>query len=252
MTPVPLAQHVENISDGGSVFIQLDEGEVTIIGGEGEQVRVDGETFFPEQTDYEVISTQGQIQIIADYAGGRSSNTPIRLEVHVPDHIQLDVETTFASISIRDYEGDLEAASVSGDISIENVDGVILARSNRGDVTIQQSGGRISVAGNYGLLTIENVNGDTGISTIMGTITFNGLIETGDSVRLETDHGPVSVNLSPDSALALQARSNSGEVACMLPGIDSSLRTCEGEFNTGGGALTIRTVSGAVTLQLIP
>ena len=251
-SPVQLPSQVLQVAEGQSVLIRLNEGEVTVLGGENGQVRVDGQILFPNRTEYNVTSADHQTQILADYAGGRSSGIPVRLEVHVPSHVELKIETEFASVLVRDYEGELEAASVSGDIMVEDVRGIIAARSNRGDVNVRESTGKISVVGNYGLLTVEDVQGDIGVSTIMGTIEFNGLIHAGDTVRLETDHGPVAVNLSPASAFSLRVRSNSGDVACVLPGVSSSIRTCDGELSSGGGALTIRTVSGPVTLQWIP
>ena len=108
------------------------------------------------------------------------------------------------------------------------------------------------MVGNYGLLALENARGNIGVSTIMGTIVFDGLIQADDILRLETDHGPISVNLNRSSDLTLKVRSTSGDVACMLPDVISSARTCEGTVNSGGGVLNIRTVSGTVTVQSIP
>lgn len=240
------------VVEGQSILIRLDQGEVIIRGGEAGQVRVDGQMLFPDKTDYDMTTVNRQIQITASYTGNRSSNPAVYLDVSIPNDIPLNIESEFASIVVRDYQGKLEASSVSGDISIESVYGTILARSSRGDVSVQDTAGDISVVGNYGSLTLEDTSGDIGVSTIMGTITFDGSVRSSDNVRLETDHGPVVVHLSPDSAINLQVRSNSGEVACMLPDISSSLRTCDGEFNSGGGRLTVRTVSGPVTVQLIP
>jgi hypothetical protein len=249
-SPIPLPTETIQVQEGQSVFIRLDVGEITVLGGEDKQVRVDGETLFPDQTEYNVTNVSNQIQIVAKSSGNRSSH--VSLSVRVPDHIKLKIETEYASIAIHDYVGDVEAASTSGDIVIQNVRGNIVARSNRGDVNVQASTGKVSVVGNYGLLTLERTNGDVGVSTIMGTITFKGPIRAGDDVRLETDHGPVAVHLSQDSNLVLQVRSTSGDVACLLPNLSTSLRACDGAFHSGDGALTIRTVSGAVTLQLIP
>lgn len=240
------------IVEGQSIFVQLDEGEIIVRGGEDKQVQVGGQSRFPEQTKYSVTTVNNQIRLAANYTGSRLSNPSIHLEVSVPNHAQLKIETESASIMVSNYDGDLAAASVSGDITVAHVNGMIVARSNRGDVKMQESAGKISAVGNYGLLTVENTRGEIGLSTIMGTITFNGLIHTGDNVRLETDHGAVVVNLNRDSSLDLQVRSTSGEVACMLPNISTSLRACDGTFNAGDGILRIRTVSGAVTLQLIP
>jgi DUF4097 and DUF4098 domain-containing protein YvlB len=96
------------------------------------------------------------------------------------------------------------------------------------------------------------VRGETAVSTIMGNVVFDGLIQAGDFVRLETDHGLISVNLDQDSDLSLQVSSISGDVVCMLPKVSSSTRSCAGIIGKGNGTLKIRTVSGAITLQLTP
>jgi DUF4097 and DUF4098 domain-containing protein YvlB len=250
--PVPLPVHNTQIVEGQSVLIRLNEGSVTVRGGEDGQVRVAGKTLSPDQTEYNITTVKDQIQIVADYTGKRSSVPPVHLEVSIPNNITLTIETDSASIVVREYTGELEAAAVSGDILVEDVHGYITLRSNRGDVMAQDSVGRISIVGNYGLLSLDNAHGDIGVSTIMGKVVFSGSILMDDDVRLETDHGAVSVHLGADSALDLQVRSTSGDVTCLVPGMTSTTRTCDGTMNTGGGGLSIRTVSGAVTLQLIP
>jgi hypothetical protein len=249
---VTLPVHTTQIIEGQSVLIRLNTGVVTIRGGEEGQVSVTGQTLSPDQTEYNMTTINDQIQIVVNYAGKRSSDPPVYLEVSVPNNTALTIETDSASITVREYTGNLEASSISGDILVDDVHGGIVLRSNRGDVTAQDSSGRISVVGNYGLLALENAQGDIGVSTIMGNAVFSGSILMGDNVRLETDHGAVSVHLNTDSALSIEVSSTSGDVACMLPDIISSARTCEGTINSGGGALSIRTVSGAVTVQSLP
>jgi sulfur carrier protein ThiS len=251
-SPVQLPSKVVHVLDGQSILVRLDEGELVVRGSEDEAVHVDGQTLSTGQTEYRVTSSNDQVEVIASFTGSRFDNPPVRLEVSIPDDTPVKIETDSASILVRNYHGILEAESVSGDIFIEAVEGEIVARSNRGNVSVDDSTGKISVVGNYGLLTLAGSSGDVGVSTIMGSITFNGRVQSGDRVSLETDHGPVAVELSPDSAVSLQVSSTSGDVACMLPNVSSSLRGCNGKLNSGDGALTIRTVSGAVTLQLIP
>ncbi len=249
---VQLPVHNVEIAEGHFVSIRLNEGRVTVRGGEDGQVRVDGKTLSPDQTEYNITTVKNQTLIVANYMGKRSSDPPVHLEVSVPNHISLTIETDSAFIVVREYAGELVAASVSGDILVEDVNGSITLRSNRGDVTAQDSVGKISMVGNYGLLALDNAHGDVGVSTIMGKVVFSGSIVMGDDVRLETDHGAVSVNLSADSALGIQVRSTTGDVVCLIPNTTSTTRTCDGMMNAGGGGLSIRTVSGAVTLQLIP
>ena len=155
--------------------------------------------------------------------------------MHVPKGMQVKVETDSASVLASNYQGDLEVDSTSGKITIEQIIGRITLWSNRGDIIVRKSSGNINVAGNYGALNVQNVHGETAVSTIMGNVVFDGLIQAGDIVRLETDHGPVSVNLNQDSDLSLQVRSISGDVACMVPDISSTTRSCTGEIGAGDG-----------------
>ena len=255
--PVPakytdLESGVLDVEDSQSILIQVDHGEVIVLGTEEQQAQVKGRVLFADELEYQVRSTEKQISIKAFTHRKGFSDIPLRLEVRVPKQMQVKVETDSASVSVQDYEGVLEVASISGIITIKRMAGKITLYSNRGNITVRESSGDISIVGNYGALNVQNVYGETAVSTIMGHVVFNGLIQTGDTVRLETDHGSVSVNLSPDSALSLRVRSTSGDVACVLPDINSSTRTCDGEIRSGGGILSIRTVSGAVTLQMIP
>ena len=248
-TAVELAPQLVSVNGAQTLLIQLAKGEVEVIGSESEQIQIRGQAFSADQSNYKVISTKNQIQITASDGNSQPSQNPIALQVRVPHNVRVEIETTSAPIFVHDYEGDLDAASVSGDISIQNVKGIVTARSNRGDVTIEHSKGEISIAGNYGLLTGVNISGSAGVSTVMGTITFDGRIFEDDVVRLETDHGSITVTLSLDSSLSLQVRSTSGDVVCSVPEITSSLRTCDGILNSGGGTLAIRTVSGAVIVR---
>jgi hypothetical protein len=202
--------------------------------------------------EYVTDSSQKQILIKVFAHRNHLSKVPLQVEVRLPQQMQVKVETENASVLGKGFQGNLEVASTAGDITVEHMKGKLTLRSNRGNITVRESSGKISVVGNYGVLTAENVHDDTSISTIMGNILFNGLIDKDDSVRLETDHGAVSVNVSADSALTLQVRSTSGDVTCLLPYISSSTRTCDGEMHSGDGSLSIRTVSGAVTVQLLP
>lgn len=251
-TLVAMPPQTVNVEAGQAVLIRLKSGEILVRGGEDEQVRVEGQTISPDHTELNVKTANDQIQIIGEYTGRQSLKVPLRIEVSMPNDLSLKIETDSAAITVHDYRGRLEAETVSGNIWIENGSGEIAAHSNRGDVQVRNSMGTMSVVGNYGLLTVEGSRGAIGVSTIMGTINFSGSVQGSDFVRLETDHGPVAVYLSPDSALSFAVSSTSGDVACMLPDVSATLRTCNGIMNAGAGALSIRTVSGAVTLQLSP
>jgi hypothetical protein len=247
-----LESRVMDVLNAQSIHVQVDHGEVVVLGTQEQQVQVGGQVLHPDELEYQVSATEDQILIKANAQRFRFSNAPLRVEVRVPQGTQVKVETNSASVFVSNYRGDLEVASTAGNITVENTIGKITLRSNRGNITVLESTGNISVVGNYGLLNLKDVHGKTGVSTIMGNIGFDGLVHAEDTVHLETDHGSVSVNLSQDSALGIQVRSTSGDVTCMLPGISTTTRTCDGEIQSDGGTLSIRTVSGAVIVKLMP
>jgi DUF4097 and DUF4098 domain-containing protein YvlB len=247
-----LESRIIDIPDAQSILVQVDHGEVTLLASNDSNVSINGQVLFVDELEYQVDSTEKQISVKIFSHRDDISRVPLKTVIRLPQNKHVKVETDNASVLIQGYQGDVEIASTSGDIELEQTTGKLTLRSNRGNVTVQDSSGVVSVVGNYGFLTLQSVSGEIAASTIMGNISFSSLIQQGDAVRLETDHGAVSVNLSTDSALTLKTRSTSGDVTCLLPGVTSSTRTCDGEMQSGGGSLSIRTVSGAVTLQLIP
>ena len=247
-----LEQRIVDALDTQTVLIQVDHGELTIMQSQDSRIRIDGQVLFPDELEYLIDPTEERILIKVVTHRGSSSKIPLSLMIQIPEQMQVKVETEDASVFAQDFQGNLEVDSTSGNITIKRVTGTLTLNSNRGDITVHESAGVINVVGNYGLLTFQDVSGETAASTIMGNIMLSSLIQMNDAIRLETDHGSVSVILREDSALSLQARSTSGDVACMLPGLHSTARACDGELNSGGGNLSIRTVSGAVTLQWIP
>lgn len=247
-----LESRIIDVTNARSIFIQVDHGEVTLLASDDSRVSIDGQVLFADKLEYQVNTAQDQIVIKVFTHRDDRLSPPLRLFVHVPKQLQVKVETDKASVLVQRYQGNLEVDSISGNITVEQMSGGLTAYSNRGNISVQDSSGIISIVGNYGALTMQNTSGETSASTIMGNVLFDGLIQAGDNVRLEADHGSVSVNMTADSAPGIQVRSTSGDVTCILPGVSSSTRTCDGTINSGSGSLSIRTVSGAVTLQLMP
>jgi DUF4097 and DUF4098 domain-containing protein YvlB len=106
------------------------------------------------------------------------------------------------------------------------------------------------VLGEHGKLTIENPHGLLTSSTIMGTIQFGGIPADIDRINLESDHGAISVELGGESNLTYLAQSASGDVNCLVPGVQLLSRGCSGTHNSGKAQLKIRTVSGKISLSV--
>ena len=243
---------IVDTTDSQIIVVQVNHGEVIVLESDNHFLQVGGQVLLLDGTEYQTSSEGKQIFVNAHVNRKNSAGVPLRMEVRVPKNMELRIETESASVFVTRYNGTLEVASTAGNIAIEEVVGRITLWSNRGNITVRKSSGRISIVGNYGALTTQDVTGETSVSTIMGKVVFGGAIEDGDVVRLETDHGSVSVNVHKDSDLNFEAYTTSGDMICMLPYQSVTTRSCDGKIGTGNGWLKIRTVSGAVTMQLFP
>jgi hypothetical protein len=235
-----------------TVLIQINHGEVIVSESDDQFLRVGGQVLLTDEIEYQVSSEEKHILVKAHVNRINSAGAPLRVEIRVPKNMEVRIETESASAFVSNYSGALEVASTAGNLVIEEVKGSITLWSNRGNILVKKSSGRISVVGNYGALTVQDVTGETVVSTIMGKVVFGGAIKEGDVVRLETDHGSVSVNVHKDSDLNFEAYTTSGDMICVLPYQSVTTRSCDGKMGIGNGWLKIRTVSGAVTMQLLP
>jgi DUF4097 and DUF4098 domain-containing protein YvlB len=247
-----LETRVVDHKESQTILIQVDNGDVTLLGSDDDRVVIDGQVLFVDDLEYQIETDENSIRIKLNTKTVDARYIPLHVIVRVPHQSRVKVETDQSDVFASGVQADIEVASTSGNITFEQVVGGIILRSNRGNVTVQKCSGDINVVGNYGALTLQDTNGKAAASTIMGNILFSGLIQRGDNIHLEADHGSVAVNLSSDSALTLQVRSTSGDVTCMLPGVSASTRTCDGELLSGDGSLSIRTVSGTIILQSSP
>jgi hypothetical protein len=239
------------IQPGQRVFIELNSGELNIHGTTDDRLLISGELASPSHTNYQVDSTADEIRIVADYSKpllSSSTDPPVRLEVQIPADAHLRIETFDAEIALHEVRGTVEVDSSAGDILAEKLNGDISLRSGRGNIRAAGCSGTVRVIGEYGILVMEDVQGDVGSSTIMGTIRFLGGIDS----DLETDHGPVEIDLAPSSNLVLSINTTGGDLTCSFPGLRVTPRSCQGQVGNGKGSLSVRTVSGKVNFQPMP
>jgi hypothetical protein len=244
-----------SITDKQVLIIQVNSGEINILKGGGSFLEISGTTNLQDESVYQVEQNENEVRIIAENKPrlfSFSGQPNLKFTIQVPPKHKIKIITFDARVNLYNYAGDLDVSAVSGTISARNFSGTASLKSNRGDITVSDSNGELYILGNYGVLSLENLKGIVNSSTIMGTIKFTGLINSGDGVHLETDHGPVEVLLLPGSNQAVQIRSTSGNATCRLPDLSVSPRNCDGIIGNGSGRLSVRTVSGDVTLQQEP
>ena len=236
-----------------AVLVEVDTGLVQITGGGNGNVQISGTLSAAQAVDYSAVQSADGIHVVAHYKGSyffRPSEPPVQLDLQVPTGARVLVQTYDAATNAQDFHGSLQVTSTAGNILLENATGQAVLKSNRGDIRVQNSSGEIDAIGNYGLISLVGVQGKINASTIVGTIQFGGRVGAGDAVDLETDHGPVQIDLDPTSAATVQVRTTSGVVTCMVPGVSYNGAACDGSLGMGAGQLQVRTVSGSVLLEL--
>ena len=254
-SPVESIREEIPLSPDHTILLEIESGDVTLVGWEAEALQIEGELLDSERLNYSISASAEQVVVTVKTnrrpLGGFSS-PPAVLKVQMPNDITVRVQTFDAAVTVRGLRGDLQVSSVAGDILAEEVYGTVTLASGRGDITVRQSSGQLRILGEHGTLTLQDISGTLGSSTIMGTIRYLGGPVSGDSIHLEVDHGPVEIILLTDPNLEVEIRSTSGDVTCLAPGLNIAGRTCTGTLGAGGASLSVRTVSGSISLRLSP
>jgi hypothetical protein len=253
--PSPLPPEAFAVGGQPSVAIEANAGLVRVVAGPEGLVEVEGRTRFPERTELHTSQSDDTVSIVLYLRGAMPRGPaipPAELEVRVPPGATVRVETFVADVELHSLGGVVQVASTAGRVMAHDLEGSARLSSTRSDVSASGGQGDIRLLGEHGVLSFDGVRGILSASTIMGTIRYAGAPGAGDSIRLETDHGPVEVRLDPTASLDVQVASNSGRVICPLAGLSQGATTCAGRLGEGEGSLTIRTVSGNVDVRRAP
>lgn len=240
---------------GQSVLVEMDSGSLDVTSGEVGQLTISGSTSKADPVSYTVGSTGNQVHIVSEYKSHsflQAAVAPIQMEIHVPNGIPVMVKTGDSVVKVHDYNGSVNVTSIAGEILAQNVNGMFVFNSNRGNMTVKNGSGEIHLLGNYGFQNLIDTHGNVNASTIMGTVQFAGRIAAGDQFHIETDHGSVEIQLSPDSNTGINIHTTSGVVSCIAADLMPAWAACSGSFNQAEGQLDIRTVSGSVMIQQMP
>jgi hypothetical protein len=243
------------LQPGQEVVLDVSAGLVEVRGVEGETLSIRGTRADANPVEIQA-GGEGTRRLELEIQGRRAprGTAPaewMRAVIEVPHGTVLTVNTVEAGVLVSDLEGTIRVDSTAGDVVGERLRGAIILRSGRGNVTARDSSGEVRVLGEHGALLIEHSRGAIGSATIMGSITYRGTPAAGDRIRLEVDHGPVQVDLLGEPDLALEVQSTTGVVVCP-PALPATSRGCGGAYGAGGGSLTVRTVSGKITVRHIP
>lgn len=220
------------------------------------------------------------------FSAGRNLN--LLIVANIPKKFDVDLSTAGGSIWVDDLEGRLEARTAGGSLQFGDITGPIIARTaggsisvqgGKGQVDVKTSGGSINlghVVGHIsaktagGSIEVEEAAGDLEVKTSGGSITLNkikGKVDastSGGSIhatiagqpsgdcRLVTSAGTITVQLSSEAAVDVDARSSVGKVVSEFPVKiqgEMSDHRLTGKINGGGPLLYLRASAGYIHIR---
>ncbi len=235
------------------------------------------------------IEQQGNVIRIGRFADDDlPRNISISYEVTVPADTKLAARTGSGSIEIGAVKGPANVKSGSGSVTVGRVDGYVVAstgsgsikvegaasleastgsgsihatavagptkaNSGSGSITITQAGkGDVTVSAASGGITLTGVDGAARVNSSSGSITIDG--RPSGPWSLHASSGDVTMNLPPDSAFDLDARTSSGTIDSVHPvtmtvtgKIDK--RHIVGEVRGGGPLVQVSCSSGGIRIR---
>jgi lia operon protein LiaG len=273
----------ETLAGADTLTVGTSSEDVTVIEGTGDQVTArlhgnaapqDAPRLTVERSGTSVTVKVERTPAVLFAFGWRT----LRLDVTVPSAWKGALSVTTASgnvdVSAHAFAG-LTLGSTSGDIvvqsakagtaSFRSTSGAITLRAMTADsVTIHTTSGDIRAQGLTAAASdVSSTSGEVRLDAVTGTLaahtTSGDLRATFAAAPAQVDAGSTSGNvdlkLPPDAQFTLDARATSGDIRCRFPiTISTSSRgggnhALAGTVGTGTGQVTVRTVSGDITVE---
>lgn len=258
---------------GGSVHLGLVSGEIRVLTGTGNEVRVLATI---ERGRLETSFSRGRVSIEARSVNGRMGAT--RYELTVPAGTRVSASTVSGEIVIRGTGSEVDAHSVSGEITVEDANGMVELESVSGDIMLTKASGRIDISTVSGEMDLADVSGDLEAEsvsgsidarrsrlrslraeTVSGDVSYDGPFATDGDYRLNTHSGDVFLAIPANGNASLELETWSGNIASdfpltLQPGQDVGRRNRRMQFKigSGGARVSAETFSGNITIRRAP
>ena len=242
------------------VVVHGDDGETTVRGWDGTDVRVEVTKYAVGETDLSSVRvtrsvTGGRLSIGVEvpqgFSLGLSGGGLETLDVRVPRDVRVErVGIDDGTARVTDVGGDLTLSIDDGTVEADGVDGAVDVSADDGDVT-------------FG--TVETVAGEIGDGRLRmseGAIVGDLTADDGDldlaiegldgDVTIQCDDGTVEAALAPPLDVTVEVHSDDGSVRIeegVLGSVETTDGTIRGTIGDGSGQLTIRIDDGDVRLS---
>ena len=272
------------VTDNGSLIVKTSGGSVTVVGGPGNEVKVEmyvkkGASWFGSDDDTKealkdftiTIKKEGNSIIAKAEREGSSgwfssNNTSISFKVYTPTKINCELKTSGGSINlskvigsqmVNTSGGNLVLNSIRGNLVGHTSGGSINVKNYKGDLDAHTSGGSIEIFEAKGVLKAHTSGGGIELREIYGSIeasTSGGSIEAdikeaGKFIDLHTSGGSINATVPSGKGFNLELSGNSVNTKLNNFSGESKRDKVVGKINGGGIPVKLSTSGGSVNLN---
>jgi hypothetical protein len=254
-----------NVADHPDLYVSTTSGDIHIIQGSGDQIRIVGHVHagwaafgavasrVQHIVDNPPITQNGNSVRIGGSAGSLFNSLSIDYNISVPGETAMNLHSDTGDIVVDHVGRFLAASSASGDVHAHLLHGSADLESASGDLELADDGpGDVKARTGSGDIQLHNFNGGLNARTGTGDITADGHLQ--GSSMVTAGSGDVKLHLTNDSHFTLEASTGSGDIHLHMPGVsatnsDTSRHHITMAVNGGGPPLEIRTGSGDIDIS---
>ena len=221
-----------DVNPGARISLENINGDITITGGSGEQVKV---------TAHKKAGTQeylDELKVVAD-----ADADYVRIETRHPKH-----ESGWLNW------GDNSNGSVSYELSVPANVTLDAVETVNGDVRISAIGGTVKAGTVNGGLEVGNLSADVSLETVNGTITADfDKLGAEQRVDAEAVNGRIELLLPADASARVNAETVNGSIDADDFGLEPEKgfvgRDLSGEIGGGDARISLDTVNGSIAIR---
>ena len=251
------------VNGRADVHVSTDDGDVFVTGGDQKQIDVhvitQGYKIASSEVRIEESQNGDQVTVSVKLPhlnwslwGGRHKS--IRVEVHVPRDLDLEVQTSDGSVTAQDLsgriqfstgDGNVTASAIRGQIRLHTGDGHIEGTNFDGALEADTGDGNLRISGRFDSLELKTGDGN-----------IDGQVGSGSKVakawRIHSGDGHIELRIPADLAADVDAKTGDGSITVNIPlTINGSLShsSVHGKLNGGGQTLSISSGDGSIRLE---
>jgi len=287
-TGAPVRRSLERdyeLPPGNSLRIHAIQGDIHILGHDGDRVRVTAHPFVRVQDLANANlaleglafraefgeNTLGLVSAVQeDMAAIGCTEYRMDLIVHVPRDTPLDIQAADGTsvienhaaplvlqqqrgaVELRNLHGAAEAVVAEGDIIAENVGAALRLESRSGDVTVRHAYGDATLSAQQGSILVESPNAAVHARSHGGDIRVIALDGVRGDYDLAAENGNISVAVPDEASAVFVVDTYGGSVSTWVPLTGTTERNThhfQGRMNGGEHRILLETRNGNIAID---